>query len=101
MADSLKMGSLSLNESQHAPAPNSSGRAAYIPPHLRQRQTGANMDGAPAAAPPAPGPSGPGNSWGSRYVSLLDSPCSLPCRVQVANHLISQRRSSRWQLGQR
>ncbi|KAE8410494.1 hypothetical protein BDV36DRAFT_289550 [Aspergillus pseudocaelatus] len=67
MADSLKMGSLSLNESQHAPAPNSSsGRAAYIPPHLRQRQMGANMDGAPAAAPPAPGPSGPGNSWGSR-----------------------------------
>ncbi|OGM47055.1 ATP dependent RNA helicase (Dbp1) [Aspergillus bombycis] len=67
MADSLKMGNLSLNESQHAPAPNSSvGRAAYIPPHLRQRQTGANMDGAPAAAPPPPGPSGPGNSWGSR-----------------------------------
>ncbi|KAE8351913.1 hypothetical protein BDV28DRAFT_158353 [Aspergillus coremiiformis] len=66
MADSLKMGSLSLNESQHAPAPtSSSGRAAYIPPHLRQRQMGANMDGA-AAPPPGPsGPSGPSGSSGS------------------------------------
>ncbi|KAL4890921.1 ATP-dependent RNA helicase ded1 [Aspergillus ambiguus] len=67
MADSLKMGNLSLNESQHAPAPHTtpSGRAAYIPPHLRQRQMGAsaNMDG---AAPP-PGPAAhAGGSWGSR-----------------------------------
>ncbi|KAH1768095.1 DEAD-box ATP-dependent RNA helicase [Aspergillus fumigatus] len=56
MADSLKMGNLSLNESQHAPAaPPSNGRAAYIPPHLRQRTMGANVDGA-AASPPGPAP---------------------------------------------
>lgn len=57
------MGNLSLNESQHAPAAPNTGRAAYIPPHLRQRQMGAsaNMDG--AAPPPGPG------SWGGpRYV---------------------------------
>ncbi|KAJ6099764.1 hypothetical protein N7467_001299 [Penicillium canescens] len=54
MADGLQMGNLSLNESQHAPAGNApgAGRAAYIPPHLRQRGPGpapANVD--PAAAP--------------------------------------------------
>jgi ATP-dependent RNA helicase DDX3X len=37
MADSLKIGNMSLNESQHAPH-NATGRAAYIPPHLRQQQ---------------------------------------------------------------
>ncbi|KAK1143134.1 DEAD-box ATP-dependent RNA helicase [Aspergillus melleus] len=66
MADGLKMGNLSLNESQHAPAAPNTGRAAYIPPHLRQRQMGAsaNMDG--AAPPPGPGPApGPG-SWAPR-----------------------------------
>ena len=74
MADSLKMGNLSLNESQHAPAPApSTGRAAYIPPHLRQRQMGGNMDGAAPVPGPAaaavPAPAGPGNSWGApRYV---------------------------------
>lgn len=65
------MGNLSLNESQHAPAaaPNT-GRAAYIPPHLRGRQMGGNMDGAAAAPPPGPA-AGPGNSWGGpRYVIL-------------------------------
>lgn len=64
MADSLKMGNLSLNESQHAPNhPTPSGRAPYIPPHLRQRQMGASMDG---AAPPPPA-----GSWaGPRYVTF-------------------------------
>lgn len=67
MADGLKMGNLSLNESQHAPQPPNTGRAAYIPPHLRQRNTGMNMDG---AAPP-PGPSsfssrGGGSGGGGR-----------------------------------
>ncbi|KKK19871.1 hypothetical protein P175DRAFT_0528483 [Aspergillus ochraceoroseus IBT 24754] len=66
MADGLKMGSLSLNDSQHAPAAPSNapvtGRSAYIPPHLRQR------GGAPAAAPveaaaPPPPPQAQG-SWG-------------------------------------
>lgn len=68
MADGLKMGNLSLNESQHAPAgPPSNGRAAYIPPHLRQRTMGANVDG--AAAPPPPGPAAPAGAWnGPRYV---------------------------------
>ncbi|OJK03819.1 hypothetical protein ASPACDRAFT_21748 [Aspergillus aculeatus ATCC 16872] len=77
MADGLKMGNLSLNESQHAPAaPANTGRAAYIPPHLRGRPMGANMDGAPAPAPaaaaaaaaaaaPPPGPAA-NNSWGNR-----------------------------------
>ncbi|ODM24179.1 ATP-dependent RNA helicase ded1 [Aspergillus cristatus] len=67
MADGLKMGNLSLNESQHAPQPANPGRAAYIPPHLRQRNTGMNMDG----ATPPPGPSssssrgggGRGGNW--------------------------------------
>lgn len=77
MADGLKMGNLSLNESQHAPAgpPPNTGRAAYIPPHLRQRPmgAGANLDG---AAPP-PGPAaGPG--YGApRCVTVLPSK-SLP-----------------------
>ncbi|KAI9930927.1 DEAD-box ATP-dependent RNA helicase [Aspergillus wentii] len=68
MADGLKMGNLSLNESQHAPAAPQQGRAAYIPPHLRQRNVAPNMDG--AAPPPAGGPgawSGPraprGGNW--------------------------------------
>ncbi|KAL4964711.1 DEAD/DEAH box helicase [Aspergillus stella-maris] len=58
MADGLNMGSLTLNDSQHAPAPGGppgGGRAAYIPPHLRRQ--GGNAD-----APPPPGPSG--GSWG-------------------------------------
>lgn len=60
MADGLKMGNLSLNESQHAPPPTQpSGRGAYIPPHLRQRNM--NMDG--ATPPPGPG------SWAPRYAS--------------------------------
>ncbi|KAL4906527.1 P-loop containing nucleoside triphosphate hydrolase protein [Aspergillus multicolor] len=63
MADGLNMGSLTLDDSQHAPAPggppSGGGRSAYIPPHLRQRQVGANADG--ASAPP-PGPAG--GSWG-------------------------------------
>ncbi|EYE94909.1 DEAD/DEAH box helicase [Aspergillus ruber CBS 135680] len=62
MADGLKMGNLSLNESQHAPQPPNTGRAAYIPPHLRQRNTGMNMDG---AAPP-PGPSSFSSRGGGR-----------------------------------
>lgn len=62
MADGLQMGNLSLNESQHAPQGNAPvGRAAYIPPHLRQR-------GGPAAGADAP-PSGPGFG-GPRYNTL-------------------------------
>lgn len=57
MADGLHMGKLSLSDSQHAapPAQNGApvGRAAYIPPHLRQRNPGAIMDD--AAPPPGPG----------------------------------------------
>lgn len=66
MADGLQMGNLSINDSQHAPQgnpPQGQGRAAYIPPHLRnsQRSMGAsNMDG---AAPPP----GPGYGGGPRY----------------------------------
>ncbi|KAL1965668.1 hypothetical protein VTN77DRAFT_5345 [Rasamsonia byssochlamydoides] len=71
MADSLKIGNLSLNDSQHAPNNNStststsnnpsSGRAAYIPPHLRQRNMNMSMDG---AAPPPSGPPSSG-AWGA------------------------------------
>lgn len=65
MADGLNMGSLTLNDSQHAPAPGGpnppgGGRAAYIPPHLRQRQVPANAATADAAPPPGPA----GGSWG-------------------------------------
>lgn len=70
MADGLNMGNLSLNDSQHAPRgqqpPAPSGRAPYIPPHLRQRTVNANVDGA-AAYPPA----GPG-AYAPRYDT---SPC--------------------------
>lgn len=72
MADSLKIGNLSLNDSQHAPNPPSSGRAAYIPPHLRQRNVNPmSVDGAapPPAAPPAnAGPTG----WGPGYVLFIN-----------------------------
>ncbi|KAL3468363.1 P-loop containing nucleoside triphosphate hydrolase protein [Aspergillus heterothallicus] len=71
MADGLNMGGLTLNESQHAPAPGGNpsggGRAAYIPPHLRQRQ-GANAESAPppAAAPGSfNGPRGGGPRGGN------------------------------------
>ncbi|KAJ5305176.1 uncharacterized protein N7443_004836 [Penicillium atrosanguineum] len=61
MADGLQMGNLSINDSQHAPQggnpPQGQGRAAYIPPHLRnsQRSTGAGAGNIDSAAPP-PGP---------------------------------------------
>ena len=63
MADSLNMNGLSLKDSQHAPqagGPQQNGfpeRAAYIPPHMRQRAQqppsgGPNgFDGGPAPAP--------------------------------------------------
>ncbi|KAJ5172493.1 DEAD-box ATP-dependent RNA helicase [Penicillium capsulatum] len=68
MADGLPVGNLSLNDSQHAPqAPSGPpGRAAYIPPHLRQRNTGASMDSnTPPAGPGFGGPrNGPrGGNW--------------------------------------
>ncbi len=58
MADSLNMNGLSLKDSQHASqgAPQQNGfheeRAAYIPPHMRQRPGGppaqpAGFDGGP------------------------------------------------------
>ncbi|KAK2868066.1 hypothetical protein FQN49_003187, partial [Arthroderma sp. PD_2] len=63
MADNIKIGNLSLNDSQHAP--NATGRSAYIPPHLRgQARQAAAADPTPGPAPvdamdghgPAPGP---------------------------------------------
>lgn len=74
MADGLQMGNLSLNESQHAPTGNApgAGRAAYIPPHLRQRGPGpapANVD--PAAAPA-------GGFGGPRY--SLPNQTPMNCR---------------------
>ncbi|KAJ5811183.1 hypothetical protein N7447_010699 [Penicillium robsamsonii] len=66
MADGLQMGNLSLNESQHAPQGNAPvGRAAYIPPHLRQRGPGSGPASGPVpsasadAPPPGPGFGGP------------------------------------------
>lgn len=71
MADGLQMGNLSLNESQHAPQGNAPvGRAAYIPPHLRQRGPG------PAPGPSAnadAAPSGPGFG-GPRYSTQKTEP---------------------------
>lgn len=67
MADGLPMGNLSINDSQHAPqAPaNPPGRAAYIPPHMRQRgNMGPSMD---ASAPP------PGPGYGAPRYSLHNS----------------------------
>ncbi|KAJ5704993.1 hypothetical protein N7455_005540 [Penicillium solitum] len=68
MADGLQMGNLSLNESQHAPQGNAPvGRAAYIPPHLRQRGPGpAPGPSATAdAAPSGPGFGGPRDAGGN------------------------------------
>lgn len=68
MADQLKMGNLSLNESQHAPQNGGfTERAAYIPPHLRNRPPPAAMDGGHVAmngAPPPMNGGGGGGSWG-------------------------------------
>ena len=51
MADQLNMNGLSLNDSQHA-GPNGmgGGRAAYIPPHLRNAPQSVRMDGPPPTA---------------------------------------------------
>ena len=79
MADSLKVEKLSLNDSQHAPSggahTTSSGRTAYIPPHLRQqRNAGAvGLDGAGAGGPHGNRNSG---SWGAKY-AFLSSSCSF------------------------
>lgn len=70
MADGLQMGNLSLNESQHAPQGNAPvGRAAYIPPHLRQRGPGSGPAPAPSANAEA-APSGPGFG-GPRYSTKM------------------------------
>ncbi|KAJ5542486.1 hypothetical protein N7535_004907 [Penicillium sp. DV-2018c] len=83
MADGLQMGNLSINDSQHAPQGNAPvGRAAYIPPHLRQRGPG------PASAPSggaAGAPSGPGFG-GPRY-----DPEETECRIK---HQLTSRYSS-------
>ncbi|KKY19542.1 putative atp-dependent rna helicase ded1 [Diplodia seriata] len=69
MADQLKMGNLSLNESQHAPQNGGfTERAAYIPPHLRNRPPPA-MDAGPPPMPMNGGPppmNGAGGGWGGR-----------------------------------
>ncbi|KAJ5474521.1 ATP dependent RNA helicase (Dbp1) [Penicillium sp. IBT 31633x] len=66
MADGLQMGNLSLNESQHAPQGNAPvGRAAYIPPHLRQRGPGPGPSAPADAASAGPGFSGPRNEGGN------------------------------------
>lgn len=73
MADNLKVEKLSLNDSQHAPPAAAhttpSGRAAYIPPHLRQqRNAGAvGLDGAGSS----PGGRNAG-AWNAKYVVLPD-----------------------------
>lgn len=76
MADSLtsKIGNISLNDSQHAPQPHttSSGRAAYIPPHLRNRNmnagAGSGTMGMDGATPPQGSHGGSSSSWGHGYV---------------------------------
>jgi len=92
MADGLQMGNLSLNESQHAPQGNApgQGRAAYIPPHLRQR--GGPAPGPSAVDGPAPG----GDFGGPRYSFQI-----LTRQIHTNPKLILQERSRRWQLGQR
>lgn len=67
MADQLNMGNMSLNESQHAPQNGGfTERAAYIPPHLRNRPQPA-MDAGPMpvmnGGPPPPMNGGGG--WGA------------------------------------
>ena len=69
MADSLNMGGMSLNDSQHAQQNGFSGeRAAYIPPHLRGRGGGPPSD-APNGFDGGPAQPGPmsngmnGSAW--------------------------------------
>lgn len=74
MADGLQMGNLSLNDSQHAhqaPAPTP-GRAAYIPPHMRQR---ANVDN--SAPPPGPGYGAP--RYSAQNLRVSDRPLTPSC----------------------
>ncbi|KAF2740554.1 DEAD-domain-containing protein [Polyplosphaeria fusca] len=63
MADQLDMGRLSLNDSKHAPGGNFQDRAAYIPPHLRNRPQAApqGMEGPP---PMMNGAGLNGSAWG-------------------------------------
>lgn len=73
MADSLKMGSLSLEDSQRRGPNPPNGRGTYIPPHMRRNMGGSSMgmDGAGAAPPGPPGPGGPAmnaGGWGPGYV---------------------------------
>src|SRR2546421_11790880 len=74
MADSLKMGGLSLEDSQHAPT-HQTGRSPYIPPHLRGQPRSVvppmGLDGAAPAAPPPPAGRGlNASAWGPGYVIL-------------------------------
>lgn len=78
MADGLPMGNLSINDSQHAPqAGNPPGRAAYIPPHMRQRggNIAPSMDG--AAPPPGPGYGAP--RYSVRNSRTGDCPLTPSC----------------------
>lgn len=67
MAEQLDMGRLSLHESQHAPGGFQPERAAYIPPHLRQRAPAGGPPSGMDGPPPMMNGGGPGlngSAWG-------------------------------------
>ncbi|EKG14832.1 RNA helicase ATP-dependent DEAD-box conserved site [Macrophomina phaseolina MS6] len=67
MADQLNMGNLSLKDSQHAPQNGGfTERAAYIPPHLRNRPPPANMDAGNMSMNGGAPPHVNGGGWGGR-----------------------------------
>ncbi|EZF28125.1 hypothetical protein H101_08194, partial [Trichophyton interdigitale H6] len=68
MADNLKIGNLSLNDSQHAP--NQTGRSAYIPPHLRGQARQAAAAESAAGASAVDGPDGPAPGQNGRPAGM-------------------------------
>jgi ATP-dependent RNA helicase DDX3X len=65
MADQLKMSTMSLNDSQHAPQANGFERGSYIPPHLRTRAQAPEGHGGPRSVSSGPGPLAPSMHGGN------------------------------------
>ncbi|KAL2367420.1 ATP-dependent RNA helicase DED1 [Blastomyces gilchristii SLH14081] len=62
MANGLNIGSLKIDDPQHPPGPNPTGRSAYIPPHLRGNVARPPM-GLDGSAPAQGGPGLNASAW--------------------------------------
>lgn len=84
MAEQLDMGRLSLHDSQHAPGGFQPERAAYIPPHLRGRQSQPGPP--PAMDGPAPMMNGSGGLGGSAWGPTSVKPSPLKGTASLTSH---------------